>query len=547
MSEMMACPRLKAGNNSTSEKFMKKDNKAAGSGNRARSLAVTGVICAGLWAGSVGMALAQTAPADFSPGLQQIVNLSKAGMSDDFIHTYISNSGRSYALSVDDIIYLHQQGVSDGVIQALMQPPSAASANVAPVNAAPVAPPVSTAPPEPSEPAPDASQVDPAPTAVDDTTPPTLSYYQTQLSPYGTWVNVAGYGQCWQPSVAPGWRPYCDGGHWVYTDSGWFWQSDYVWGGIAFHYGRWTYTTVGWVWVPGYEYAPAWVVWRHADEDGYVGWAPLPPGALFSGGCWRYNGLVVGDDFDFGLGATFFTFVDYGHFCAFDFHPYILRSDRFNYVFRRSVFENHFAYDHGRFINQGLGRERVAAFAHQDIRIERTQDLRRADEQRRGSYQNYNNNRYDGGHSFGQPRDAGQFSSPNQGGGHGGGPGQYQGNPGQQHNNQFHGSLNDFNHYPIGGSFTAPNRFQLNRDQFSQPLAARTQFPSGTHDWNLPAEPRQTLVHSQSVAWSGNPASYHSAAPGASYGMGHPVAPQGGWHGGGGYASSASPGSHKNF
>jgi hypothetical protein len=290
---------------------------------------------------------------------------------------------------------------------------------------------------------------------------------------------------------------------------------------------------VGWVWVPGYDYAPAWVVWRHADEDGYVGWAPLPPGALFIDGSWRYNGLVVGADFDFGLGATFFTFVDYGHFCAFDFHPYILRSDRFNYVFRRSVFENHFAYDRGRFINQGLGRERVAAFAHQDIRIERAQDLRRADEQRRGSFQNYNRN--DAGHSFGQPRGSGQFQSPNQGGGHGGGQG------------QFHGSLNDFNHYQMGGGFTAPNRVQPNRDQFSQPLAARTQFQYGAHVVNLAAEQRPAQAHFQSVAWTGNTASYHSPAAGASSGVAHPAAAQGGGHGWNGYVSNNNSGSRRNF
>lgn len=457
---------------------MKTDTKTAGRGTRARRWAAAGVICAGLWAGSVGLSQAQMVPADFSPGLQQIVNLSKAGLSDDFIHTYITNSGRSYSLSVEDIIYLHQQGVSENVIQALLQPPSAANANVGSASPAPVAPPVpaaAPAAPAPSAPAPDPSQVAPAPDTVDTSTPPTLGYYETQLSPYGTWINVTGYGPCWEPAVPPGWRPYCDGGHWVYTDSGWFWQSDYVWGGIPFHYGRWTYTTAGWVWVPGYDYAPAWVVWRHADGDGYVGWAPLPPGAQFVDGSWMYNGLAVGSAFEFGLSANFFTFVDYGHFCSSDFQPYILRNNQFASVFDRSEFVNHFAYDHGRFINQGLDRASVAAFAHQDIRIQRAQDLRQADEQRRSAFQNYNG--YNAGHAFGQPRGGGQFLFPYQNGGHGGGPGQYQGNQSQPHYNSFHGSFNDANHYQTGGGFTAPNRAQ-----FSQPVAARTQFQDGTRD-----------------------------------------------------------------
>ena len=120
---------------------------------------------------------------------------------------------------------------------------------------------------------------------------PSLDYFQSQLAPYGNWLNLPGYGLCWQPAVDFGWRPYFDGGHWEYTDAGWYWQSDYTWGDIAFHYGRWAYTASGWVWVPGYEYAPAWVVWRHADVDGYVGWAALPPGAVFVNGAWEFNHL----------------------------------------------------------------------------------------------------------------------------------------------------------------------------------------------------------------------------------------------------------------
>ena len=53
---------------------------------------------------------------------------------------------------------------------------------------------------------------------------------------------MAGYGPCWQPTVVvvnPGWQPYCNGGHWVYTDCGWYWLSGYSWGWAPFHYGRW--------------------------------------------------------------------------------------------------------------------------------------------------------------------------------------------------------------------------------------------------------------------------------------------------------------------
>jgi len=71
-------------------------------------------------------------------------------------------------------------------------------------------------------------------------------------------------------------RPYGPGGHWVYTDYGWSFESDWSWGWAPFHYGQWYLEPVyGWVWVPGTVWAPAWVTWRYGG--GYVGWAPMPP------------------------------------------------------------------------------------------------------------------------------------------------------------------------------------------------------------------------------------------------------------------------------
>src|SRR5580704_8418203 len=62
--------------------------------------------------------------------------------------------------------------------------------------------------------------------------PDDVNYFYSDLSPYGQWVDLAGYGWCWQPTVVAGnpqWQPYSDDGHWIYTDAGWFWQSDYPW------------------------------------------------------------------------------------------------------------------------------------------------------------------------------------------------------------------------------------------------------------------------------------------------------------------------------
>ncbi|MEP7169247.1 MAG: DUF6600 domain-containing protein [Bacteroidota bacterium] len=100
--------------------------------------------------------------------------------------------------------------------------------------------------------------------------------FYDQLSPYGQWVDDPQYGYVWIPAGAAGFSPYETAGHWVLTDYGWTWVSDYPWGWAPFHYGRWHYGAYGWLWVPGHEWGPAWVSWRRAR--GYYGWAPLEPG-----------------------------------------------------------------------------------------------------------------------------------------------------------------------------------------------------------------------------------------------------------------------------
>jgi len=106
----------------------------------------------------------------------------------------------------------------------------------------------------------------------------TADFY-TPLSPSGEWITVGSYGRCWRPrSVTLDWRPYCVG-HWVWTDCGWYWESDEPWAWACYHYGSWVYDPVNfWVWVPAIEWAPAWVSWRVGG--GYIGWAPLPPAGL---------------------------------------------------------------------------------------------------------------------------------------------------------------------------------------------------------------------------------------------------------------------------
>ncbi|MCW3121732.1 MAG: hypothetical protein JWQ38_1224, partial [Flavipsychrobacter sp.] len=105
-------------------------------------------------------------------------------------------------------------------------------------------------------------------------------FYQN-LAPYGQWIDDPKYGYVWSPNVDASFRPYYTNGHWVMTDYGNTWLSDYQWGWACFHYGRWTYDNYyGWLWIPGSEWGPAWVSWR--EGEGYYGWAPLSPDYNFS-------------------------------------------------------------------------------------------------------------------------------------------------------------------------------------------------------------------------------------------------------------------------
>jgi probable HAF family extracellular repeat protein len=132
-------------------------------------------------------------------------------------------------------------------------------------------------------------------------------FYSRLSSDEGNWVEAGNYGYCFRPRVSEDWRPYQDG-HWVWTDRGWYWDSNERFAWATYHYGRWVdIRGTGWCWAPGNQWAPAWVSWRQSDE--HVGWAPLPPEADLS----ENRSISSWSDSYYGIGPAAYNFISYSH------------------------------------------------------------------------------------------------------------------------------------------------------------------------------------------------------------------------------------------
>jgi probable HAF family extracellular repeat protein len=141
--------------------------------------------------------------------------------------------------------------------------------------------------------------------------------FYSKLSSEGSWVEAGNYGYCFRPRVANDWQPYRDG-HWVWTDRGWYWDSNERFGWATYHYGRWVRIGgTGWCWVPGRQWAPAWVSWRESDE--HVGWAPLPPEADVS----AHVSISSWSDSYYDVGPAAYTFIRYSHWSAPSYARYV--------------------------------------------------------------------------------------------------------------------------------------------------------------------------------------------------------------------------------
>ena len=324
----------------------------------------------------------------------EVVKLAQAGVEEVVMLSFVTNAPNTFNLSSDAIIYLNDIGVPGTVVTAMLQhdqtvkgrSSSSLVTSAPPIYTNPLVPTPGTPAPYPSPNAvPDTTEAQASPPEATDNTeaspPPNTSstYFHDSLAPYGNWINVAGYGPCWQPTavvVNPGWQPYCNSGHWVYSDCGWYWVSDYSWGWAPFHYGRWfRHNQWGWCWAPDTVWGPSWVSWRYTE--GYCGWAPLPPTACFTPGIgFTYFGHHVGFGFSFGLGANCYAFVPIDHF--FDHHPHRYRvpSNNVNHFYNHTVVVNQIVEGNNRtIINRGIPVRHMAEVTHLDIHTVHVRDV----------------------------------------------------------------------------------------------------------------------------------------------------------------------------
>ncbi len=304
--------------------------------------------------------------------LAQVVRLTQAGVDQGIILTYVTNSISTFNLDSDKIIYLRDIGLPSEIITAMMQRDQLLQQQMASTATQPPAPPAPATDTN-TEPAPPPPTEEPAPPP----TEVTVNNFYDSLAPYGAWVTVDGYGRCWRPSVVvynSGWQPYCDHGHWVYTNCGWYWVSDYSWGWAPFHYGRWfRHPHMGWCWTPGTVWGPSWVTWRYSN--GYCGWAPLPPYAAYRAGIgFFYRGSAVSFGFNWGLNQNCFTFVPTQHFC--DPHPrrYSMGPNQVNQIFNQTTVINDYSGQGHNLANRGIDPGHITAITRRPIHPVTIQD-----------------------------------------------------------------------------------------------------------------------------------------------------------------------------
>ncbi len=207
-----------------------------------------------------------------------------------------------------------------------------------------------------------------------------IGVFYRDLAPYGHWVQRHNYGWVWVPRGMPvNWRPYTHG-HWVFTDEyGWLWVSDWQWGWAAFHYGRWYFDSdYGWVWVPGREWAPAWVTWRYGDD--WIGWAPLPPAAVwYAGSGFR----ITISSYERYIPPTSWVFVRERQFLHPHVRDYVVIGSRNVVILNHTKNITNYRIVNGRIFNHGLARDRYEQQTRQRVTPYRVRDVNQVRDRQR--------------------------------------------------------------------------------------------------------------------------------------------------------------------
>ena len=185
--------------------------------------------------------------------------------------------------------------------------------------------------------------------------------FYNELAPYGQWTQYPGYGNAWIPNAGPNFQPYATAGHWVLTEYGNTWVSDYDWGWAPFHYGRWLYDPSygGWLWIPDSEWAPAWVSWR--SGGGYYGWAPLGPGV----------------NININIPAPYWTFVPQIYITSPNLYGYYAPRNRANYIYQNTTYINNVYQYNNRSFNYGPPRGDIERATRRNVQVYRIEQLNR--------------------------------------------------------------------------------------------------------------------------------------------------------------------------
>ncbi|MDP6252920.1 MAG: hypothetical protein QGI20_13365, partial [Verrucomicrobiota bacterium] len=311
------------------------------------------------------------AAAELHPEVTSVVDMAKRGVGDEALLAYVEQNPLTHRMAPETIIFLNDIGVAENVVALMIRQGDAVQGGEkdegAPVEPAKTAgqPLASTLPPAPPPPA--------------DSPPVVNNYYHGALDPYGDWIYDSSHGWVWRPTVATvdvSWRPYRQGGRWIYSDVGWYWHSYYSWGWAPFHYGRWHRSSLhGWYWVPGYTWSPAWVMWR--SNDLYCGWAPLPPGCSYVHGIgYTWGGTHVGFSFGFGLGHGWFTYCDYAHLRHRRLHRHRVRDNHVAIVHNETTVVNNYVTENNTtIVNAGIPPAVIAEKTREPVQKMRIREL----------------------------------------------------------------------------------------------------------------------------------------------------------------------------